>query len=67
VHLALQLVPGLSMLFLLTTAAGAAQWAAKLEHKRRAELDALRAGVAVPGAAATPIVGVLPAAGPDAV
>jgi hypothetical protein len=37
VHLALQLVPGLSMLFLLTTAAGSAMWAAKLEKKRRIE------------------------------
>ncbi|KZT63299.1 hypothetical protein DAEQUDRAFT_150905 [Daedalea quercina L-15889] len=45
VHLALQLVPGLSMLFLLTTAAGSAMWAAKLEKKRRLELEAVRAVV----------------------
>ena len=42
VHLALQLVPGLSMLFLLTTAAGSAMWAAKLEKKRRVEVEAAR-------------------------
>lgn len=42
VHLALQLVPGLSMLFLLTTAAGSAMWAAKLEKKRRLEAEAAR-------------------------
>ncbi|KAH9919927.1 uncharacterized protein B0H18DRAFT_881472 [Fomitopsis serialis] len=35
VHLALQLIPGLSMLFLLTTSVGSAMWAAKLEKKRR--------------------------------
>lgn len=35
VHIALQFIPGLSMLFLLTSAAGAALWAAKLEKKRR--------------------------------
>ncbi|KZV87279.1 hypothetical protein EXIGLDRAFT_723818, partial [Exidia glandulosa HHB12029] len=35
VHIALQFIPGLSMLFLLTTAAGSAMWAAKLEKKRR--------------------------------
>ena len=40
VHLALQLAPGLSMLFLLTTAAGSAMWAAKLEKKRRLEVEA---------------------------
>jgi hypothetical protein len=57
VHLALQLVPGLSMFFLLTTAAGSALWAAKLEKKRRLELEALRAGELPVG---TPIVGVLP-------
>ena len=34
VHLALQLVPGLSMLFLLTSAAGSALWVAKLEKER---------------------------------
>lgn len=34
--LLLQLVPVLSMLFLLTTAAGSALWVAKLERKRRA-------------------------------
>jgi len=38
VHLALQLIPGLSMLFLLTTAAGSGMWAAKLEKKRRLEV-----------------------------
>jgi len=39
VSLALQLVPVLSMLFLLTTAAGAAMWAADLEkeHRRQEE------------------------------
>jgi len=31
----LQLIPGISMVFLLTTAAGAALWAADLEKKRR--------------------------------
>lgn len=36
VALLLQLVPVLSMLFLLTTAAGSALWVAKLERKRRA-------------------------------
>ena len=36
VALLLQLVPVLSMLFLLTTAAGSALWVAKLEGKRRA-------------------------------
>lgn len=35
VALLLQLVPVLSMLFLLTTAAGSALWVAKLEAKRR--------------------------------
>lgn len=35
VSLALQLVPVLSMFFLLTTAAGAALWAVKLEEERR--------------------------------
>ena len=35
VALLLQLVPVLSMLFLLTTAAGSALWAAKLEKQRR--------------------------------
>ncbi|KAH9831753.1 uncharacterized protein C8Q71DRAFT_283236 [Rhodofomes roseus] len=39
VHLALQLIPGLSMLFLLTTAAGSAMWAAKIEKKRRLEAE----------------------------
>ncbi|KAK5070521.1 hypothetical protein LTR64_000192 [Lithohypha guttulata] len=34
VHLSLQLVPGLSMLFLLTSAAGSGLWAAKLEKER---------------------------------
>lgn len=34
VHLTLQLVPGLSMLFLLTSAAGSGLWAAKLEKER---------------------------------
>lgn len=36
VALLLQLVPVLSMLFLLTTAAGSALWVAKLESRRRA-------------------------------
>ena len=36
VALLLQLVPVLSMLFLLTTAAGSALWVAQLEGKRRA-------------------------------
>ena len=36
VALALQYVPVLSMLFLLTTATGAALWAADLEKERRA-------------------------------
>ncbi|KAL8695207.1 MAG: hypothetical protein Q9218_000245 [Villophora microphyllina] len=35
VALLLQLIPVLSMLFLLTTAAGSALWAAKIEEKRR--------------------------------
>lgn len=34
VHLTLQLVPGLSMLFLLTSAAGSGLWASKLEKER---------------------------------
>ncbi len=38
VALLLQLVPVLSMMFLLTTAAGSALWVAKLEHKRRSLL-----------------------------
>ena len=37
--LLLQLVPVLSMLFLLTTAAGSALWVSKLERKRRALED----------------------------
>ncbi len=36
VALLLQLIPVLSMLFLLTTAAGSALWVTKLEGKRRA-------------------------------
>ena len=36
VALVLQLVPVLSMLFLLTTAAGSALWATELERRRRA-------------------------------
>lgn len=40
VHLALQLTPGLSMLFLLTSAAGSALWAAKLEKERAARITA---------------------------
>ena len=36
VALLLQLIPVLSMLFLLTTAAGSALWVTKLEAKRRA-------------------------------
>ena len=35
IALMLQLVPGLSMFFLLTTAAGSALWAAKMEKARR--------------------------------
>lgn len=35
--LLLQLIPVLSMLFLLTTAAGSALWAVKLEEQRRLE------------------------------
>ncbi|KAF1816272.1 hypothetical protein P152DRAFT_409032 [Eremomyces bilateralis CBS 781.70] len=35
VYLTLQLVPALSMLFLLTTAAGSALWAASLEDRKR--------------------------------
>lgn len=43
VALLLQLIPVLSMLFLLTTAAGSALWAAKLEEQRRIEeADPLR-------------------------
>lgn len=37
VALLLQLIPVLSMLFLLTTAAGSALWVVKLEEKRRAQ------------------------------
>ena len=37
VALALQYVPVLSMLFLMTTATGAALWAADLEKERRAQ------------------------------
>jgi len=40
VHLALQLVPGLSMLFLITSAAGSALWAAKLEKERTSRVSA---------------------------
>lgn len=39
VHLALQLVPGFSMLFLLTTAAGSALWVSQLEKERQAALE----------------------------
>jgi len=39
VHLALQLVPGLSMLFLITSAAGSALWVAKLEKERTTRFD----------------------------
>lgn len=35
VHLLLQLVPGLSMLFLVTSAAGSALWVVKLEQQRK--------------------------------
>jgi uncharacterized protein involved in cysteine biosynthesis len=42
VALGLQLVPVLSMLFLLTTAAGAAMWAADLEKKRRRKAERAR-------------------------
>ena len=38
VALALQLVPVLSMFFLLTTAAGSALWVVKMEDARRAAL-----------------------------
>ena len=38
--LVLQLVPGLSMLFLLSTAAGAALWVVELERKKRVLQDA---------------------------
>lgn len=38
IHLLLQLVPGLSMLFLLTSAAGSGLWAAKLEKQRTMSL-----------------------------
>ena len=41
VALALQYVPVLSMLFLLTTATGAALWAADLEKERRATYEAM--------------------------
>jgi hypothetical protein len=41
VALALQYVPVLSMLFLLTTATGAALWAADLEKERRAAYDVM--------------------------
>lgn len=37
VALLLQLVPVLSMVFLLTSAAGSALWAVKLEERRRIE------------------------------
>lgn len=39
VGMILQLVPVLQMFFLLTTAAGSALWAAKLEEARRVHLD----------------------------
>lgn len=39
VHLALQLVPGFSMLFLMTTAAGSALWVSQLERERQAALE----------------------------
>ena len=40
VHLALQLIPVLSMFFLLTSATGSALWVAKMEHRRRASTQA---------------------------
>lgn len=39
VTLLLQLIPGLSMLFLLTSACGSALWASKLENRRRQGLE----------------------------
>ncbi|KAF2455213.1 hypothetical protein BDY21DRAFT_289748, partial [Lineolata rhizophorae] len=48
VHLALQLVPVLSMLFLLTTAAGSALWAADMERQRR-DREGDRGGARRPG------------------
>lgn len=42
VHLLLQLVPGLSMFFLLTSAAGSGLWVVKLEQQRK-----LRAGTTI--------------------
>jgi hypothetical protein len=44
VQLLLQLVPGLSMLFLLTTATGSALWAVKLEKIRRGTMAIESAG-----------------------
>lgn len=41
VAIALQYVPVLSMLFLLTTAAGAALWAADIEKKKRREEEGI--------------------------
>ena len=41
--LLLQLVPGLSMLFLLTTAAGSALWVVKLEQERAGVSDGVQA------------------------
>jgi hypothetical protein len=37
--LVLQLIPVLSMLFLLTTAAGSALWAARLEDEEQGEVE----------------------------
>jgi uncharacterized protein involved in cysteine biosynthesis len=45
VALLLQLVPVLSMFFLLTTAAGSALWVVKLEEQKRLEGEAQEAGV----------------------
>lgn len=42
--LLLQLIPVLSMMFLLTSAAGSALWAVKLEKKRRAQEEAAGTG-----------------------
>ena len=39
-HLLLQLIPGLSMLFLLTSAAGSALWVVKLEKERTMQVGA---------------------------
>merc|ERR1712080_468252 len=50
VYMVLQLVPVLSMLFLLTSAAGSALWAVRIEEEQRAEQEARNEREAMPEA-----------------